>query len=191
MRTFICLLFLAITQQALSATITQQFNSSWTVSPWNNSGDIAAMQWHYLPYQPWSQSLGTLNSVEVHTVIDGLRENANEDIRIRYGFFTGWSPADYQFGREFYLPSGTSAFSHTDSYTFASVAELEPWISYQYYPPAHYYFESRTVTEQHSISATTTLEYMYLPSVPEPASLSLALFGSLIIRILGLRRRSP
>ena len=185
-RVLISLLLLAFSSQVASATITQQFSSSWTISPWDYYGDVAAMDWHYLPYQPWSQTLGTLTSVEVNTVIDGWREDTNEDVRIRYSFATGWEPADYQFHRKFYLASGTPTFSHNELYSFTSAASLANWSLYQYYPPANYYFESRTVMAAHTISATTTLAFTYSP-VPIPASVWL--FGSGLLGLFGMARR--
>lgn len=184
-------LTLAIAAQCNAATTTQAFESSWDVSPWNYYGDVAAMQWHYLPYVPWDSSLGVLQEVRVDTQISGMRQLSSEPIRIRYAFTTGWNPADYQFYREFSLPGGSSSFGLSESYTFNTQSELQNWAEVSYYPPAHYYFESRSVEAPHSISAVTTLTYTYAAAVPEPATWSFLLVGLMaIVGVVGKRNRS-
>ena len=164
-----------------AGTTVQTFASSWQVSPWNYYGDIAAMQWHYLPYAPWDNSLGVLQEVRVETQFSGLRELGAEDLRIRYAFFTGWSPADYQFGRTTIVTPGASQFEVTESFTFSDPYQLQNWTDVTYYPPAHYYFESRTVAAGHTISAQTTLTYTFASAVSEPTNVALLLAGGLAI----------
>ena len=65
-----------------AATQAQSFVSSWTVSPWSYEGQVAAMQWQYLPYSPWNQSLGTLQEVQVSTTLTGERQLASEALHI-------------------------------------------------------------------------------------------------------------
>ena len=175
-----------------AATQAQSFVSSWTVSPWNYEGQVAAMQWQYLPYSPWNQSLGTLQEVQVSTTLTGERQLASEALHIRYAFFTGWTPSDYQLYREVSVPGGDAAFNLTESYTFSGTAELLNWIEYLYFPPANYYFESRTVQAAHTVNALTTLTFTYAAAaaaVPEPAT-SLLVIAGLGLLMLRIRKHS-
>lgn len=177
-RVLLAALAIMLSGQLHAAAVTQSFTSSWNIAPWDYYGDYAAMWWHYVPYQPWNPELGTLETVVATTEFAGERDS-EEAIRIRYAFVTGWNPADYQLYREFWLPSGTS-FSYAEQFVYDTPAALAIWSSYDYYPPANYYLESRTLSRPHSISALTTLEFTYTP-VPEPASLWLVLGGLLAL----------
>lgn len=160
---------------ASAGEVSQRFLSNWTVEPWNYYGDIAAMQWRYLEYRPWSPSLGKLTSVSVITTISGSRKAA-EELRYRYSFFTGWSPADYQLYRQGILPVNSLNFNIQESYTFSSTQELKKWEDYSYFPPASYYFESRTLADGHSIHASTDLKFSYVSAIPEmPTAILLGL----------------
>jgi hypothetical protein len=185
MRNLIATTLAAIGFAATAAETTQTFESTWTVEPWNYYGYIAAMQWHYLPYDPWNPALGSLQKVTVITDITGSRSNY-EELNYGYSFFTGWSPDDFQFGRGAVLSSGTGKFSFTESYTFTSAGELSRWANYLYFPPANYYFESRTITGGHSISALTTITFSYVQSVPEASTTTAFLLG--LLTIVTLRR---
>src|SRR4051812_4997187 len=81
----------ALAGSAHAATIVQDFDSNWTIAPWEYDGDIAAQNWQYLNYAPWDASMGTLTSVSISTTISGTR-NEVDTLGIRYAFFTGWSP---------------------------------------------------------------------------------------------------
>lgn len=145
---------------------TQTLVSDWTVSPWNYYGDTAAMNWHYQEYQPWDPALGELREVHVKTEILGEHVTRAEDLRIRSSFFTGWSPADYQLSMGINIPADDDIFSFSESYVFRSPAELQQWVSYDHDLPAHFYFESRTVKAEHTVSAITTLTFIY-DSLPD------------------------
>ena len=151
---------------------TQSFSSDWTVSPWDYYGDTAAMEWHYLEYEPWDTALGELREVRVQTEILGEHESRAEDVRIRSAFFTGWSPAGHQHSMSFNIPADDNAFSISKSYVYSSPADVQQWVSYDNVPPAHYYFESRTVEAGHTISAVTTLTFIY-DSLPDQLVLEL------------------
>jgi len=160
-----CLLMVAISICAIgfahASERTQSFSSDWTVSPWNYHGDTAAMEWHYIEYEPWDSALGDLREVRVQVDILGEHKSRSEDVRIRYAFFTGWSPADYQLSSHFYKPVSDKAFSISNSFVYNSPEETQQWINHDNSQPPHYYFESRTVEAGHTISAVTTLTFIY------------------------------
>lgn len=172
---------------AYSSEIVQSFESAWTIEPWDYNGDVAAMQWHYIPYEIWDSSLGILTAVEVRTAIHGERELTTDSVAIRYSFFTGWSPADYQLYDAISLAPGDSQFSTSREFVYSTPGELQHWLTYDYLPGAHYYFESRTVDGAHTISATTTLTYIFT-EVPEPSTL--VLFGLGLLGLGFARRRA-
>lgn len=107
----IALSIFAAASTAVAAVKTQTFDSSWTIAPWNYYGDISAMQWHYIPYETWDSTLGTLTGVKVQTAISGTKANSDDVTAIRYAFFTGWNPADYQFYDQLVIPSGSTTIS--------------------------------------------------------------------------------
>jgi len=156
---------------AHAGLLTQEFVSEWTVSTWDYYGDVAALQWHYIPYLPWDPTLGTLEKVSVSTAVSGTK-NALEDLAIRYSFFTGWSPAAYQFYDARVFASGASSFADLFEYDIAASNFVTP----SYLPQANYYFESRSATT-HQIAARTTLSYQYASAtevaVPEPSTAAL------------------
>jgi hypothetical protein len=151
---------------------TQSFSSDWAVSPWDYYGDNAAMEWHYIEYKLWDSALGELREVHVQTEISGERDSQTEDVRIRYAFFTGWNPAGYQLSMTSYIPAGDKAFSISNSFVYDSPEEVQRWVSYDDVPPAHFYFESRTVDAGQTINAVTTLTFVY-DSLPEQQVLEL------------------
>ena len=140
---------------------TQHFSSEWTVRPWDYYGDIAAMKWHYTEYELWDTALGELREVRIQTEIFGERVSRTEDVRIRSAFFTGWSPADYQLSMSFNIPADDNAFSISKSNVYSSPADIQQWVSNDNIPPAHFYFESRTVDAGQTIYAVTTLTFIY------------------------------
>jgi hypothetical protein len=99
---------------------TQTFVSEWTVGPWTYYGDTAAMDWHYIRYEPWDRTLGELREVRVYTEILGEHESRAEDVRIRSALFNGWSPADYQLATHSYIPVGDKEFLTSMSYVYDS-----------------------------------------------------------------------
>lgn len=189
MRTLFAGILLLILGQAHAAVITQTFASSWTVGVWDYNGDVAAMQWHYVPYDPWDASLGVLNQVRVETTIIGQRDVASEATRIRYSFFTGWIPDDFQLYQEFYIPGGGNAFSYSETLEYDTPDDIKHWTEYSYFPPANYYFESRTVSAGHSVDATTTLTFSYTQRVPEPSTTWLVMASLISAAAIRLRRR--
>jgi hypothetical protein len=175
---------------AQASSIVQDFDSNWTVAPWDNNGDIAAQYWQYLPYVTWDSTLGTLTSVSITTTFSGTR-SATDALGIRYAFFTGWSPNQYQFLDADTVAAGTTAFSGSFSFVSGTDFALSNFLSYMYLPQANYFFESRT-DSTHSISARTELVYNYERGAPasEPASevLMLVALGALAVAV---RRKMP
>lgn len=175
---------------AQAASITQNFNSNWTVEPWDDNGDIAAQYRQYLNYAPWDASLGTLTSVQITTTVNGSR-NAADSVGLRYAFFTGWSPNQYQFSDAAAIAAGSGTFSDTRAFVSGSDFALSNFLSYLYLPQAYYFFESRS-NSTHSIDATTTVVYNYDVGqlISEPASelLMLVALGALAIAV---RRKMP
>lgn len=180
---YLSLLFILGLIPAISqaGVLTQTFNTSWTVSPWNYYGDVAAMEWTYIPYQPFDHSLGTLTKVQADTHFSGSRLLSTDDLKVRYAFATGWNPAQYQLYNEVLIPSGTFDFTFDNTKIFDNALSLQSWNDPLYLPQATYYFESRTVSGAHSISATTNLTYFFDSpvSVPESASMYLMALGLL------------
>lgn len=165
---FICSMGLAHASEK-----TQSFASEWTVGPWDYYGDTAAMQWQYIDYEPWDPALGVLREVRVQTDILGEYESRAEDVRIRSAFFKGWSPANYQLTANSYVPIDDREFLASMSFVYDSPEELEQWLNSDTARPGHYYFESRTVTAGHTISAVTTLTFVY-DALPDLLVLELA-----------------
>ncbi len=177
---------------AVAATSSQTFQSSWTVEPWDYYGQQAAAFWQYTPYTPWNSALGQLESVTVNLQVSGQRSLASDDVSLRYLFFTGWNPNQFQLNRSASI-SGSSnpldtAFSYSDALVFNTPEQLQQWKEYSYYPPANYYFESITYGAGHSIVANTTLTYTYTPAVPEPESYAL-FFAGLLVTTAVVRRK--
>jgi len=168
MAIFICPIGLAHASEK-----TQSFGSEWTVGPWEYYGDTAAMKWHYIEYEPWDTSLGELREVRVQTEVLGEHESGTEDVRIRYAFFDGWSPADYQLSTHSYMPVDDKEFLASMSFVYDSPEETQQWLNHDTATPAHFYFESRTVKATHTISAVTTLTFIY-DSLPDLLVLELA-----------------
>jgi len=175
------LIVAALIGTAQANTITQVFASDWTISTWDYYGDVAALQWHYIPYSTWDSSLGTLNKVAITTSIEGVKD-ASDSVSIRYAFFTGWNPDQYQFYGENQFSAGSTTFSATLSKTSGTDFALSNFQNYLYLPQANYYFESRS-TVTHSIHANTALVYDYIPisSVPEPESYGMLMAGLILV----------
>jgi hypothetical protein len=175
---------------AQGASVTQNFNSNWTAVPWDNNGDVAAGQWQYLNYATWDASLGTLQSVQISTKLSGTRDAADA-LSLRYAFFTGWMPNQYQFQETAIVAAGSSTLSDTRTFVSGTDFPLSNFLSYLYLPQAYYYFESRSDTT-HSINAATELVFNYDPArlISEPASevLMLAALSALAVAV---RRRMP
>lgn len=178
-----------------AATImTQTFSDSWSVEPYAYSNQTSAWMWSYTPYTIWDASLGTLTEVKVHTAVTGTRNNPGESVFLRTSFFTGWDPDQFQHTNDSSVAPGQAnfAYDHAISYTGS---QLDAWLNPLYLPQAHYYFESRTYDLGHSISATTTLEFIYEPNpttttVPDSGSTALILAGTLVGLMTWHRRRS-
>lgn len=160
-----CLLVVAISICSIglahASQKTQHFSSEWAVSPWDYYGDIAAMKWNYTDYELWDSAVGELREVRIQTEIFGERESQTEDVRIRSAFFAGWSPADYKLSMSYNIPADDKPFSISKSYVYSSPADVQQWVSHDNAPPAHFYFESRTVDAGHTMYAVTTLTFIY------------------------------
>lgn len=181
----------ALLGAARADTVTQEFDSSWQVSPWNYYGDVAAQQWQYQAFTPFDPALGTLEKVTIKTTISGSRADAADSVAVRYAFFTGWSPNQYQFYQANVIAGGASAFSDSRSFTSGSDFSLDNFVHYNYLPQANYYFESKS-TLAHTIHAKTELTYQYAltSAVPEPATYAMLLAGLGALALAGRRRKA-
>lgn len=189
---FILALFMscALASGARAATMTQNFNSSWTVAPWEYGGSVSALQWQYLNYLPWDSSLGTLLSVSISTEVSGTR-SAADTLALRYAFFTGWSPNQYQFYDATEIAAGATSFAASRNFTSGTDFALGNFLSYLYLPQAFYYFESKS-DSAHGIEANTKLVYEYASksNVSEPQT-NLLILVALIGLAIAVRRQSP
>ncbi len=181
----------ALLGSAQANTVTQEFDSSWQVSPWNYYGDVAAQQWQYQAFTPFDSSLGTLEKVTIKTTITGSRADAADSVAVRYSFFTGWSPNQYQFYQANAIAGGATTFSDTRTFTSGSDFALNNFVNYNYLPRANYYFESKS-TLAHSISAKTELTYQYAltSAVPEPTTYAMLMAGLGALALAGRRRKA-
>jgi hypothetical protein len=183
---------------AQAGVITQSFDSSWLIDVWDYYGDVSAMEWEYQIYTPWDDSLGNLTSVVISTDLSGTRADADDDLRIRSGFFTGWNPVNYQYSRTTIIDGGDNHFSTTLRQSYTTSEEIAVVSDYTYFTGiydsgagtggAWYYFESRTENNTHSIEAKTTLSYFFDPIVvPTPATF--AIFGIALAGLNFMRRK--
>ena len=96
------------------------------------------------------------------------------------------------------IPAGQAEFSSstTQSYEF----KLSNWTIYPYYSGVYvpgqqggawYYFESRTLSAGHGVSATTTLTYFYHEAGDIPVPATLALLGLGLAGVGAARRSKP
>ncbi|MFC6439254.1 hypothetical protein [Bowmanella sp. JS7-9] len=146
----------------------QTFDSTWNVKPYEYSDQVSAWAWSYNPYQVWEESFGVLEEVSIRISVTG-EKSVSDSLSIRAAFFTGWNPADYQFSTTLQIEEGIGTFSRVFEWTFNGY-NLGNWLSYDYLPQAHYYFESRTSQSPHFIQAATTLTFGVL-QVSEPSTL--------------------
>lgn len=187
---------------ANAKTISQTFDSSWTVGVWNYYGAVSALQWQYIPYAPWSPSLGTLTSVAIDTVISGTRVDSLDPVHIRESLITGWSPDAYQYYADYFIPAGKTSFTWDQKQIFSSQTDLANVTNYQYFTGnynqgsgtggAWYYFESSTLDAAHSINAVTTLVYNFSPAaaVPEPETYAMLFVGLGLMGFIVRRRKA-
>jgi len=170
-RILIALSLMVIFSSSASATsVTQNFTNSWSVDVWNYYGYVAAMEWEY---QPYVTATGALESVELTIDFEVSDLTIGDDFRYRSAFFTGWNPAAYQFSEdEWFYAVDSPILEINKSYFFTSIRDLDRWLDPLYGPNGHYYFESRTLNNSHTISVMTELTYNFQP-VPEPATLLL------------------
>jgi len=154
--------------------ITQKFTNSWNVDVWDYYGDVSAMEWEY---QPYLAALDNLESVELsfHIAVSGL--GLGDDFRYRMSFFTGWSPAAYQFfNAEWFYHSITKSLIINENYLFTSPPLLNQWQMPLYGPNGNYYFESKSMNDSHTVNVNTKLTYNYT-AIPEPSSILLFFIG--------------
>jgi hypothetical protein len=182
---------------AQAGVITQTFDSSWQTGVWDYYNDIAAMEWEYQTYTPWDGSMGNLTSVVISSKFTGVREDVNDELRVRSAFFTGWEPVNYQYSKTVIIDGGDNQFSTNWSQSYNTPEEIAVITNYSYFTGiydrgpgtggAWYYFESRTENGIHSIEATTTLSYYYdAIAVNSPTTLPLlgiALASLIFIRL--------
>ena len=150
-------------------TQVQTFDTSWTVSPWNYYGEVAALAWSYTPYTVWNTTLGTLEKVEVSTVVSGSRSKPSDTLTVGYSFFTGGSDyVDDQFGSGVSFASGSSTFAWRETRSFTG-SSLVDWLTYDYLPTGAtqgaYYIETNALTSTYTIVAQTRLTYEYTPAL--------------------------
>jgi len=159
------LIFAFSSSVALATPITQTFDDSWTVNVGENGFANSATQWNYQPYVLAPENL---TSTEVDIFITVSDFVAGDDFNFRASFFTGWTPAEYQFYIDQTLPDiASNQFTFGLHYLFDEPGDIDTWTSSIFGPNGHYYLESTTYAGSHTISATTTLTY----NVPEPSTL--------------------
>lgn len=172
---FLTALFLscAMGADAQAARVTQNFDPNWTVASWNAPGDA---------------TLGALQSLRTATWLEGSRDAASV-LAYRYGFFTGWSPGQFQFADAQNRAGGLATFAATRSPVSGTDFALN--LGNLYFPQANYYFDSRSAVT-HSRDAGTDVVYEYTAGerVSEPAGhfLMLVALGVLAVAV---RRQSP
>ena len=174
----------------------RNFTVGWTVDVWDYYGSVAAHQWTYVPYTlgSWGGRNGTLVRVVVSQNITGVRNSSADVVALRSSTFTGGGNAVlYMWSMDYdAIPAGQLAFASSLTITHESDAQLEPWRSYQYGAAANFYFESKTVSAAHSVSANTTIAFFVCPYTtpppPAPPPLSLA---SLEAQLAALQAQLP
>jgi sugar lactone lactonase YvrE len=151
-----------------SREITQAFSSdSKRYDLWDYNGRVAAQGWSYTPYKVFDKSLGTLTAVKISTTITGTRDDASREIAIRQSFFTGWSPADYQFFESFSLPAGAAAISYNKETVITDAAALAKWTTPQYVGTdqlGNNYFEAVGYGAGFTLGRRTTITFVYQPA---------------------------
>ena len=148
--------------------ITQSFNSdSKRYDLWDYNGRVAAQGWSYTPYKVFDKTLGTLTAVKINTTITGTRDDASREIAIRQAFFTGWSPADYQFYEGFALPAGSTSINFNKEITITDAAALAKWTTSLYVGAdglGNNYFEAVGYGAGFTLGRRTTLTFVYQPT---------------------------
>ena len=148
--------------------ITQSFNSdSKRYDLWDYNGRVAAQGWSYTPYKVFDKTLGTLTAVKINTTITGTRDDASREIAIRQAFFTGWSPADYQFYEGFALPAGSTSINYNKEITITDAAALAKWTTSLYVGAdglGNNYFEAVGYGAGFTLGRRTTLTFVYQPT---------------------------
>ena len=171
--------------QVHATPIVQNFENSWTVDVWDHYGYVAARQWDYQPYVASTDTLASVN-LSMTILVSGI--TLGDDFRYRSSFFTGWSPANYQFSEDewFYDVSNTSLLINKE-YTFTSPSDLSNWTNPLYGPSGNYYFESTTFSNSHSVDVSTQLTYNSA-SAPVPTPATIPLLG-IALAALGFNRK--
>lgn len=157
-----------------ASIITQKFSNSWNINVWNYYGDVSAMEWQY---QPYLSSLYNLESVELSFDIAVSNLELGDDFRYRISFFTGWSPSSSQFSDNKWFYNVTSKdLIINKTFLFTYDYNLEQWQTPLYGPNGHYYFESKSLNNSHTVNVNTELTYNYT-DVPEPSTLAIFALG--------------
>ena len=134
-----------------ASIIEQEFTNEWSVDVWDYDGRVAAQKWQYQPYSTFDSSLGTLTQVEVELNLSLTGATVGDTFRFRAGFFTGWSPSDWNLYVDESFDDIPDEMDIERTWVFSSPAELLEWTDPLYGPGGHHYFGSYTFEGSHTI----------------------------------------
>ena len=152
---------------AASAEVhTQTFQYEWERSVWDYYGTVSALEWRYAPYEAWptiesnSEEPAELQKVIVSLNLNGSRDNTDDLFKVRYSFFAD-NGRNYQFYRQFSIPTGTQEINFSESFVYTDIADLERWKRMSDPLSSSGYFETQTINARHLTDATVTLTFIY------------------------------